>query len=83
MSRKLMPPATTIEELRDIQQNFFSFMTVRHPFERVLSAYRDKFYVLKDSPNEVNKAAKFYRLYGKRIIQKFRLENDTIAQESK
>ena len=58
-------------------------MTVRHPFERVLSAYRDKFYVLKDSPNEVNKAAKFYRLYGRQIIQKFRLENDTIAQESK
>ena len=78
-----MPPATTIEELRDIQQNFFSFMTVRHPFERVLSAYRDKFYVLKDSPNEVNKASKFFRLYGRRIIQKFRLENDTIAQESK
>ena len=50
-----MPPATTIEELIDIQQKYFSFMTVRHPFERILSAYRDKFYVLSDSSSERNK----------------------------
>ena len=78
-----MPPATTIEELREIQEKFFSFMTVRHPFERVLSAYRDKFYALTDSTNEKNKAAKFYRMYGKKIIGKFRLMNDFIAQDPK
>ena len=81
--RKLMPPVKTIEELREIQTTFFSFMTVRHPFERILSAYRDKFYVLKDTPNEVNKAAKFYKLYGKRIIENYRLENDSLSQDAK
>merc|ERR1712131_399449 len=81
--RKLMPPATTIEELRDIQENYFSFTTVRHPFERILSAYRDKFYVLADTPNEKNKAAKFFRLYGNKIIHKYRSKEDTTAQSQK
>lgn len=78
-----MPPATTIDELLEIQQKFFSFMTVRHPFERVLSAYRDKFFALTESTNEKNKAAKFHRMYGKMIIQKFRLANDSFAQDPK
>ena len=81
--RKLMPPVKTIEELREIQTTFFSFMTVRHPFERILSAYRDKFFVLKDTPNEVNKAVKFYKLYGRRIIQNYRSENDSLSQDPK
>ena len=81
--RKLMPPVKTIEELREIQTTFFSFMTVRHPFERILSAYRDKFFVLKDTPNEVNKAVKFYKLYGRRIIQNYRSENDSLLQDPK
>lgn len=70
--RKLMPPPKTIEELWDIQNNFFSFLTVRHPFERLLSAYRDKFFVLTQSDMEKNKADKFYHLYGRKIIQTFR-----------
>ena len=81
--RKLMQPVKTIEELREIQTTFFSFMTVRHPFERILSAYRDKFFVLKDTPNEVNKAVKFYKLYGRRIIQNYRSENDSLSQDPK
>ena len=81
--RKLMPPVKTIEELREIQTTFFSFMTVRHPFERILSAYRDKFFVLKDTPNEVNKAVKFNKLYGRRIIQNYRSENDSLLQDPK
>lgn len=83
LNRKLMPPVKTIEELREIQTTFFSFMTVRHPFERILSAYRDKFFVLRDTPNEVNKAAKFYKLYGRRIIENYRSENDSSSQDSK
>ena len=81
--RKLMPPVKTIEELREIQTTYFSFMTVRHPFERILSAYRDKFFVLRDTPNEVNKAVKFYKLYGKRIIENYRSENDSSSQDAK
>ena len=76
-----MPPPRTIEDLRMIQETFFSFMTVRHPFERLLSAYRDKFFVLSDSPNEKNKAAKFYKMYGRHIIKNYRRPNDTLAQE--
>ena len=39
-TRKLMPPLKSVQELQEVQQTFFSFMTVRHPFERLLSAYR-------------------------------------------
>ena len=83
LNRKLMPPPKTIEDLRTIQESFFSFMTVRHPFERLLSAYRDKFFVLTDSSSEKNKAAKFYKLYGRRIISNYRRQNDTIAKEGR
>ena len=83
LCRKLMPPPKTIEDLRTIQESFFSFMTVRHPFERILSAYRDKFFALSDSSNEKNKAAKFYKMYGKHIIKNYRRSNDTLAQENR
>ena len=76
-----MPPPKTIDHLRMIQESFFSFMTVRHPFERILSAYRDKFFVLSDSANEKNKAAKFYKMYGKHIISNYRRQDDTLAKE--
>ena len=78
-----MPPPKTIEDLRTIQESFFSFMTVRHPFERILSAYRDKFFALSDSANENKKAAKFYKMYGKHIIKNYRRSNDTLAQENR
>ena len=78
-----MPPPRTIEDLRTIQESFFSFMTVRHPFERILSAYRDKFFILSDSSNERNKAAKFHKMYGKHIIKTYRRPNDTLAQETR
>ncbi|KAB7502086.1 Carbohydrate sulfotransferase 11 [Armadillidium nasatum] len=40
------------------------FMLVRHPFERLISAYRDKF------ENATQKY--FYKLYGEKMVQKFR-----------
>ena len=78
-----MPPAITIEELHKIQAEYFSFLTVRHPFERILSAYRDKFFSLSEAKTERNKAAKFYKLYGRKIISRFRAENITSALEAK
>ena len=76
-----MPPPKTIEELWDIQSNYFSFLTVRHPFERLLSAYRDKFFTLSESSRERNKAEKFYHLYGRKIIQNFRVDNTSVEQK--
>ena len=72
--RRLMPRPKSLLELQDIQTNSFSFLTVRHPFDRLLSAYRDKFFRLDNSSEENIKASKFYNLYGKEIIKNFRTE---------
>ena len=78
-----MPPATTIEELVEIQANYFSFLTVRHPFERILSAYRDKFFSLSEAKGEKIKAAKFYSLYGRKILSRYRTDNATALLDPK
>ena len=44
-------------------------MTVRHPFERILSAYRDKFVY-----NNMKGEELFYNEYGKNIITSYRKE---------
>ena len=44
-------------------RNLVSFMVVRHPFERLVSAYRDKLEKL---------ALPFYEAYGKEIVKKYR-----------
>ena len=67
-----MPPVTTLAELHQIQTDYFSFLTVRHPLERILSAYRDKFFSLSEVRTERKKAAKFYKLYGRKIISQYR-----------
>jgi len=50
----------------------FSFMTSRHPLERILSAYRDKFFLNGDFDFERKKVTEFRRLYGNKIIAKYR-----------
>ena len=72
--RRLMPRPKSLLELRNIQTKSFSFMTVRHPFDRLLSAYRDKFFRLDNSSEEDTKATKFYTLYGSSIIKTYRKE---------
>lgn len=49
-------------------QTYTTFLMVRHPFERLLSAYRNKFSDLNDY---------FHSRYGKHIIQKYRKANDS------
>lgn len=46
--------------------NMAAFMTVRHPFERLVSAYRDKL-----ERNNL-KEPFYYRSYGKKIVEKYR-----------
>ena len=71
-----MPPVTTIAELHQIEAEYFSFLTVRHPLERLLSAYRDKFFSLSEDKTERKKAAQFYKLYGRKIIRQYRVRTN-------
>lgn len=50
---------------RDLQNDFFKFMFVRNPFERVISAYNDKF-------ARQEGRAFYHQRYGKQIIRSFR-----------
>jgi len=48
----------------------FKFMVVRHPFERILSAYRDK---LEDISRDLEaRNGYYYTTYGKHIVSEFR-----------
>uniref|UniRef100_A0A182WH09 Carbohydrate sulfotransferase n=1 Tax=Anopheles minimus TaxID=112268 RepID=A0A182WH09_9DIPT len=56
-------PRPTANELNDYISNTISFLIVREPFERLLSAYRNK---LEGCRN------KYYKLLGEQIVKKFR-----------
>ncbi|XP_035778874.1 carbohydrate sulfotransferase 11-like [Anopheles albimanus] len=56
-------PRPTMNELNDYISNTISFLIVREPFERLLSAYRNK---LEGCRN------KYYKLLGEQIVKKFR-----------
>lgn len=62
------PPAIRDEMI----QSYFKFMFVRNPFDRLLSAYRDKF------TRNITWSLYFQRKYGQSIINMFR-PNDTDA----
>ena len=46
-----------------------SFLVVRHPFERLVSAYRDK---LEKTANKKSKQHHFFEMYGREIVNKYR-----------
>jgi len=53
-----------------VMQGTFRFMVVRHPFERILSAYRDK---LEDLSRDLEaRDGHYYTMYGKQIVAEFR-----------
>ncbi|XP_070573356.1 uncharacterized protein [Ptychodera flava] len=54
------------EQLVQIVDDYFNFLFVRHPFQRVLSAYRDKF----ERPMAGDEY--FRRRYGQMIVETFR-----------
>ena len=53
----------TPEEVDFRLRNYYKFMVVRHPFDRLTSAYREKF----GPKNKV-----FHKMLGKKIIEKYR-----------
>ncbi|XP_064612877.1 carbohydrate sulfotransferase 11-like isoform X2 [Liolophura sinensis] len=60
-------------EIRYRLKNYFKFMIAREPLERVLSAYRNKF-IMKFSST-------FQRLYGRKIIKRYRRNATEQAKE--
>ena len=50
----------------------FSWVTVRHPLERLLSAYRDKFFLNGKAKYEQEKVERLYKRFGRKIIEKYR-----------
>lgn len=63
-------PLLTNSLLKRIMPTTMKFMVVRHPFERVLSAYRDK---LENSERDLkDRGGYYYAIYGKRIVKAYR-----------
>jgi len=57
-----------------VMQDTFRFMVVRHPFERILSAYRDK---LEDLSRDLEaRDGHYYTMYGKHIVAEYRDKKD-------
>lgn len=57
-------PRPGIKELNEALENSLSFLIVREPFERLLSAYRNKFEEGKNT---------FYKIIGDAIVKQFRV----------
>ena len=64
LARKLVPPLS-VDEFNKVTKNErpISFVIVRHPYERLLSAYRDKF---------ENKKKYYHNKYGEFMIRNYR-----------
>uniref|UniRef100_A0A0K8V7W4 Carbohydrate sulfotransferase n=1 Tax=Bactrocera latifrons TaxID=174628 RepID=A0A0K8V7W4_BACLA len=57
-------PRLSVEKLREAQNDSITFMIARHPFERLLSAYRDK--MVFAIPHS------YHDKLGRRIVRKYR-----------
>lgn len=60
-------PRPSLEELNDALETSISFLSVREPFERLLSAYRNK---IENGKNA------FYKQVGDAIIKQFRTKSE-------
>ena len=54
------------QQQAQVKKDYYTFLIVRHPFERLLSAYRNKF--------SQAKADNFRKKYGGRILRAYRSE---------
>jgi len=64
-----------------VMKDTFRFMVVRHPFERILSAYRDK---LEDLARDLEARDGFYyTMYGKHIVAEYREHRGNRTQQGR
>ncbi|XP_046387638.1 carbohydrate sulfotransferase 11-like [Ischnura elegans] len=78
LARRIYPEPEYSEAEEAFRTNFV-FMVVRHPFERLLSAYRDK---LENSKVGLEHGVlHFYEKYGRRIVSKYRF-NRTLGRDA-
>ncbi|XP_063870695.1 carbohydrate sulfotransferase 11-like [Scylla paramamosain] len=61
------------QRVNETIQASFKYLFVRHPFDRLVSAYRNK---LEDSYTQED-GAYFYKTYGRRIVERFRINRMT------
>jgi len=71
------PKYKTALYMNKISKTHFNFVTVRHPFERLLSAYRDKFFLNGNAKFEHDKVQRWYGMYGKTILKNYRTTEAT------
>lgn len=72
--RNIFASLTSLEAIKFIPTSL-KFVIVRHPFERILSAYRDKLENI--TTHNKTGALFYYKKYGKKIVSKYRLGNNS------
>ena len=65
------------EEVEYRLKNYFKFMVVRHPFDRLLSAYSEKF-----NTSEVDLANKYANVLHKHFVSELKIDSNGTAQPS-
>lgn len=63
-------PRVTLEELQEAQNDSITFIIARHPFERLLSAYRDKFVFAVPHSYHDKLGSKIVRTYRKNKVER-------------
>jgi len=67
-----LPKYRTAKYINNISKTHFNFVTIRHPFERILSAYRDKFFLNGNAKFEQDKVERWYKKFGQTILKNYR-----------
>lgn len=69
IARRIWPPLP-YEDAEQALETCLKFMIVRHPFERLVSAYRDK--LENTNIGQEHGVEHFYKKYGRKIVEKYR-----------
>jgi len=71
---RAVAPILSLSKLRQLATSaqFKGMFVVRHPFDRLVSAYRDKIERCHGPDNTTLKGEWYYKTYGKKIVSKYR-----------